>query len=97
MSCLLTCFYIALGLADIPDKPPTLPVGDYYRFNINDVRNPYGTAEIGWSVNRGKWDFELAARHMSSLAIDYEYGDFHHQYGINTVEARVRWYPWKKT
>jgi hypothetical protein len=93
-SAILAGLYLQAGIADMSGHTPP-PVGAVRPFNINIVENPYGVAEVGWSVSRGKLDFEVAARHMSSLSIDYRYGDFHHQYGTNTFEARVRWYPWR--
>lgn len=96
MNCIFwACLYLSGGIADAGHHA-TAPVGSYYAFDINDVRNPYGIAEIGWSNSYGRWNFEIAARHISSLAVDVNYGDFKHQFGMNTAEVRVRWFPFRR-
>jgi hypothetical protein len=95
VSCIFwACLYLSAGLADMAVHPSS-PPGSYLIYDINQVRSPYGVAELGWSRALGKWDFEAAARHMSSLAVDAHYGDFSHQYGINTFEVRARWFPFR--
>jgi hypothetical protein len=96
MTCVfLACLYLSVGTADMIHHG-TPPAGYYSTVDINDIQNPYGIAEVGWSRAFGKWDIEAAARHISSLAIDAHYGDFNHQYGQNTLEVRVRWFPFRQ-
>jgi hypothetical protein len=95
MSCLLTCFYLQLGLAAMGTHPAA-PGQTFWLYDINRVENPYGTAELGWSIPYGKWSFELAARHVSSIAVDIHARSFDAQWGTNTVEVRVRWQPWRQ-
>lgn len=72
---------------------PATPPGEYWYYDINDIVNPYGIAEIGWSAERGKFTFELAARHISSLGVDFTANEMN--MGQNTIETRVRWFPWR--
>lgn len=89
---LLCCLYLSGGTAYMfphADAPP----GQYWRYDINDIVSPYGIAEAGWSKELGHFTFELAGRHISSLGVDFS-GE--HNLGQNTIEARVKWFPWRK-
>ena len=94
MSCLLACLYLAGGLAYMLPHGPANPPFQYLLFDVNDIENPYGSFELGWSAKLARSvAVEVAARHLSSLAVDTRYG-FGEQWGQNTVELRLRWYPW---
>lgn len=95
MMCLITCLYLSLGAASMA-HPGDAPDAGYWYHDISRPVNPYGTAELGWSVPiLANLELEVAARHMSSLGIDWRYGDFNHQFGTNTGEIRLRWYPFR--
>ena len=94
MGCWLACLYLSGGLAVMGSHHADVP-GQYWLYDYNRVENPFGVAEIGWSRQLGRWDFEIAARHISSIAVDIHAGGFQDQYGTNTFEARLRWYPWR--
>lgn len=91
----LACLYLSAGAA-VMQGHPTLPPDTYYRYDINDVRNPYGIAEIGYAQTLGRWSFEVAARHQSSLGVDYACHCFNEQRGSNQIEVRVRLYPFAR-
>lgn len=60
-------------------------VSGYQPYDINRVRNPYGSLSLGydWRWNKFAFDFEL--RHQSSIAA----GD----HGEDSVGIKLRWYP----
>lgn len=59
-----------------------------WRFDICEVRNPYGTLEIGLQSDPfHSIHIEAALRHASSIAVQ--------DHGINSIEARVRWSPFR--
>ena len=90
----LSCLYISLGMAAMPHHYAA-PPGEWWSYVPNEQANPYGVAEIGWSRAVGPLEWTAAARHMSSLAVDWRYRDFNHNSGINTFEARVTWRPFR--
>ena len=89
MNAILAALYLQGGLALAPGAAYS-PPGYFDPYDINQVRNPYGTAALGFDHDAGRWHFELQAHHMSSLAVDAAHG---HQTGINALEFNVRLHP----
>lgn len=85
---LLCCLYVQLGTAFMAGNPLPPPGVAFWEYDINDVVNPYGTAEIGidYPVSQ-KFEFEAALRHISSLPAK--------DFGVNSAEIRIRWYPFR--
>lgn len=96
MSWLACCVYLSVGSAWMAHNPPA-PPGEYWLHNINQVENPYGIAEAGWEYPlTDGLSITVAVRHLSSLGIDWDSSCFCRQYGINTAEMRMRWFPFRK-
>jgi len=88
MSALLCCLYLATGLSYMAHTPSPMPYGSHWwYYDITHVRDPYGVVEGGYSRSFGRFALEFAARHESSIPA----ADF----GQNTLEMRIRWYPWR--
>jgi hypothetical protein len=57
----------------------------YWLYDINRVRNPYGTLAIGYDWRFTSFSLDLEARHQSSITV----GDR----GEDSVGLKLRWYP----
>ena len=59
----------------------------YWLYDITSVHEPYGVLEGGYSRSFGRFTLEFAGRHESSIPV----ADF----GQNSLEIRVKWFPWR--
>lgn len=89
MQALLCCLYLAGGIAYLDHTPAPGPYHwRYWRYDVTQVNDPYGVAELGYAKEWGrKLLLELAARHESSIPVN--------DFGQNSLEFRVRFYPWR--
>lgn len=86
---ILCCLYLQLGLATMAGHRNPPPPSMWWAYDINQVVNPYGSLEIGWDYPlRKDLHVELALHHISSLPVN--------DFGTNTAEVRVRWYPFEQ-
>lgn len=82
---ILACLYLQLGIAAMQPHP-VIP-NHYWEWDINQVVNPYGTIEAGCDIPLPKHlHLEFAVHHISSIPVN--------DFGANTAEIRLRWYPW---
>lgn len=89
MTWLTCCLYVQLGLAGMQPHPRPPPPDTFWKWDITQVVNPYGTVEIGLdeALNR-RLDLEIALRHISSIPVN--------DFGSNTAEIRLRYYPFRE-
>jgi hypothetical protein len=57
----------------------------FYRFDINEVRNPYGSIAIGYDWHWTGWRIDLQIQHESSVTAN--------DHGRDSIGLQVRWYP----
>lgn len=81
---LLCCLYLSTGLSYMFQNPYPSAFA-YWRYDIAQVKNPYGVLEVGWHKDFGPIALEFAGRHESSIPVN--------DFGQNTLELRLRWYP----
>ena len=87
MSAFLAGIYLSGGLA-VMGGTTTPPPNCYWRFDVNEVRNPYGALAVGWSTDpERRWSAGLEFRHISSVPV--------HDGGQNTIELRATWRPFR--
>lgn len=85
---LLAAFYLQGGVAYYQERACVQP-GYTRHYDLTKVKDPYGTMELGFQADpMRQLHVEIAARHASSIAT-------HEDKGINSIEARIRWTPWK--
>jgi len=83
---LACCLYLSAGLSYMAHTPAPEPYGaHYWLYDVSQVRDPYGVAEIGYHRDYGHFALELASRHDSSIPA--------RDFGQNSLEVRLRWYP----
>jgi hypothetical protein len=96
VSALACCLYIALGSAYMLPNPTPQSYGfEFWRYDRTQIANPYGVIELGFEYPvTHSLELEIAGRHISSLGVDWHYG-WDEQWGENTAELRLRWYPFR--
>lgn len=62
-------------------------VDGYWRYDVNEVRNPYGSFALGYDYSWRSFSFDLNIKHQSSIVVSDR--------GRNSISLDVRWYPFK--
>lgn len=88
-SAVLASLYLQGGISiEQRMSPPPAPY-TYWRWDINEVHNPYGVIEIGLETDpMSRWQLQLALRHASSIQVNDR--------GINSAELRLKWKPFQR-
>ena len=59
----------------------------YWRYDINETRNPYGVLAIGYEARFSpRLSLSISLRHESSVATNEDHG-------TNSAELNLRWHP----
>ena len=90
MQAILAALYLQAGAAYmLPHGSPQSYGWEYWRFDITEVRNPYGSLEVGFETDQDRHlSGSLSFRHLSSMTRGQDFGQ-------NTVEVRVKWKPFR--
>jgi hypothetical protein len=78
-------FFLDVGLS-IHDQCPSAGSHNYWRYDINETRNPYGVLAVGYEANLSmRVSLSLALRHESSIPVNDK--------GTDSVQLTLRWHP----
>ena len=87
MSTILAGLYITAGLA-VQNGHTNECRACYWYYDINRVRNPYGSLELGWSAELSRWvTFSVNVRHESSVPKK--------DFGRDQFGVAITWRPWR--
>jgi hypothetical protein len=89
MHSILAAFFLQGGIAWMPSPPSPQSFGyTYWSYDINRVQNPYGSFEVGFDHDWGRWNVSLYGRHISSMEIGNDHGS-------DTLEFTVMVHPFR--
>lgn len=87
MNTVLASLFLELGLSIHSQVPCACRDGyDFWRWEINETRNPYGSAALGFEREfSSKFSIRVFVRHESAITVN--------DYGTDSAGAAITWRP----